>query len=341
VAKQIGNAERSTPTESKPVKANDVATATQATAARRANDPTGLSTKAPLQFGLNGPVKLEDVPAGRFHDQLAGLPGPARDYALKKLGDLHVPMNDARSLNVDQNGRLFYGCAPPAPGPQPVKRENDPAPPAGGGTANGGQPKAGSIPVSTPPIRHSRPGASKVIYLDFNGHTITGTEWNTYYGVTTYVAKPYDTDGDPTTFSDIEQAAIIDTWSRVAEDYAPFDVDVTTEEPAVFTSTTGRAVITSDIDQNGTHMPEYGAAAGVAYLDVFGESDYVSKHSPALIYYNTLYGVVASIAEVVSHEMGHNFSLSHDGTSSQEYYDGHGSGTLRGARSWGIRITRM
>ena len=25
---------------------------------------------------------------------------------------------------------------------------------------------------------HSRPGSSRVIYLDFNGETITGTAWN-------------------------------------------------------------------------------------------------------------------------------------------------------------------
>jgi hypothetical protein len=37
------------------------------------------------------------------------------------------------------------------------------------------------------------------------------------------------------------------------------------------------------------------------------------------------------IAEAASHELGHNFGLSHDGTASQAYYGGHGSGEI----SWG------
>jgi hypothetical protein len=50
---------------------------------------------------------------------------------------------------------------------------------------------------------------------------------------------------------------------RIAEDYAPFDVDVTTEAPASFGPITGHVLITPDTDANGTQMPAYGAG-GVA-----------------------------------------------------------------------------
>jgi hypothetical protein len=76
---------------------------------------------------------------------------------------------------------------------------------------------------------HSRPSSNKVIYLDFNGHNITGTAWNDKNG---YILAPaFSTDSVPSTFSTSEQAIINEVWQRVSEDFAPFDVDVTTEYP--------------------------------------------------------------------------------------------------------------
>ena len=40
-------------------------------------------------------------------------------------------------------------------------------------------------------------------------------------------------DGDAATFNDAEREAIQTIWQRVAEDYAPFDVDVTTQDPGL------------------------------------------------------------------------------------------------------------
>ena len=44
---------------------------------------------------------------------------------------------------------------------------------------------------------------------------------------TTIPAVAFSTDSDFATFSTAEQTAIKRIWQRVAEDYAPFDVDVT------------------------------------------------------------------------------------------------------------------
>jgi hypothetical protein len=266
-----------------------------------------------LVFGENGPVTLDDVPKGRFHYQLARLSPEARNFALKKLGELKVPINDVVSLNVDAQGMLFYAC-PPVPDASKYV-----APAAIPGMA-------ASVPISNPPLRHSKLGASKVIYLDFNGHIVTGTAWGSG---ATYRCVPFDRDGDATTFSDSEQASIINIWERIAEDFKSFDVDVTTEEPATFTSTTARALITRNTDSNGANNPS-STAGGVAYLDVFGSADYATTYSPAFSYYNQL-GNDANIAEATSHEVGHNLGLSHDGTTSQAYYGGHGSGDT----SWG------
>ncbi|MEQ9068016.1 MAG: hypothetical protein RLO18_14885, partial [Gimesia chilikensis] len=56
----------------------------------------------------------------------------------------------------------------------------------------------------------SLPGASHTIYLDFNGHTTTGTQWNSAFG--TIVTPAYDTDGDTSTFSLAEIEVIQRTW---------------------------------------------------------------------------------------------------------------------------------
>ena len=270
----------------------------------------------PLVFGERGPVTLADVPKGRFHYQLARLTPDARRFALRKLEELKIPLNDVVSLNVDAQGMLFYSC-PPAPGASEYV-----APDAIPGVA-------ASVPVSSPPVRHSRPGASKVIYLDFNGHNVTGTAWNSG-GLSTYRCVPYDSDGDPTTFSDAEQASIVQVWERMSEDFIPFDVDVTTEEPATFTANTARALITRNTDSTGAYNPAGASAGGVAYVGVFGSASYVATYSPAFVYYNQL-GNAANIAEAASHEIGHNLGLSHDGTTSLAYYGGHGSGDT----SWG------
>src|SRR6476620_5808821 len=72
----------------------------------------------------------------------------------------------------------------------------------------------------------SRPGAPATLYLDFDGNV--ERQWGAHANV---VTPAYDTDGNPASFSAAELAAIREIWSRVAEDYAPFNVNVTTVAP--------------------------------------------------------------------------------------------------------------
>jgi subtilisin-like proprotein convertase family protein len=79
---------------------------------------------------------------------------------------------------------------------------------------------------------HSNPGAAKVIYLDFNGHNVRDTPWNTN-GFGNIINLPYSSDSDFSTFSAAEKLLIRSVWARVSEDFLPFNVDVTTEDPGV------------------------------------------------------------------------------------------------------------
>lgn len=173
---------------------------------------------------------------------------------------------------------------------------------------------------------HSRPGATRVIHLDFDGHDPSGSIWKDKTP-----AQPYDTDGDPATFSDQERRVIIEVWQRVAEDFAPFAIDVTTEDPGI-----DAIRRTDSADQlYGTRVVVTPTATncescgGVAYLDVFdafgGSASTGWTHDlyqPAWVYLNDF--SAKSIAEAASHEAGHNLDLMHDGTSTIGYYEGHG-----------------
>jgi PKD repeat protein len=175
-------------------------------------------------------------------------------------------------------------------------------------------------------LLHSKPGASRVIYLDFNGHTVSNTAWNSG----TINAEAFDTDGNKAAFSDAEKQIVQETWQRVAEDYAPFDVDVTTEEPALDrlrrTSSSDtlfgtRVVVTRDTFYNC-------GCGGVAYVGTFDHysSTNPDYYQPAWVFYNGTGANAKGIAEAATHEAGHNLGLSHDGTSTVGYYSGHGTG---------------
>lgn len=273
-------------------------------------------------------MRLEDLPESTLRKQIAALPSATRATALARLSAMHFHVNDVGSLRVDSTGMVLFVCEGLA---APVKDENaKPLFSSNDEPTAVATPENAPVPVSTPPAYSSRPGAPNTVYLDFNGHVVTGTQWNSG-SASSWTFPAYDLDGDATTFSDAEQAAIIQICQRVAEDFAPFNINVTTVEPATFTPRTGRVLITRSYDVNGVAAP-WSTAGGVAYVGVFNNSSYVSSYQPAFVYYNNLAsGRPDIVAEAVSHEFGHNLGLSHDGTSTLTYYGGHGSG----ATSWG------
>lgn len=244
---------------------------------------------------------------------------------LVKMSERPSLLNDIDSLRVDSGGMLFYVCSTLAE--ENIKKyEFEPSLSVANISVS-----TASVSIGSPPLRHSRPGASKVLFLDFNGHVVAGTAWNVG-DESSWDCRPYDTDGDELTFSDSEQEDIIEIWERVAEDYTPFDVDVTTEEPSTWTRYKGRVLITPGTDKDGKSCPHDGYG-GIAYRDVFGDYDY-AFYSPAWVLdYDVPYVPASFVAEAVSHEFGHHLDLGHDLRNSDDdgYYEGHENGSI----SWG------
>lgn len=186
------------------------------------------------------------------------------------------------------------------------------------------------------PAFESLPGADHTIFLDFDGHEVQNTSWNSYYNQTTLTANPYDIDGVPSTFNATELSRIEESFHRVAEDFRPFNVNVTTIEPSadrLQKSGTGDAqwgvrVIVTKESTMVTDSAEYCGCGGIAYINSFNNS------SDLPVWVFTSGG--KSVAEAASHEVGHSLGLSHDGTSTAGYYAGHGDGDTGWASIMGV-----
>jgi hypothetical protein len=176
---------------------------------------------------------------------------------------------------------------------------------------------------------HSNKAASRKIFLDFDGGPVAGTSWNAQYGVPTTSQPPFDLNGSPGTWSQAELDAIQSIFQRVSEDYRPFDVDVTTQDPgaaalerssASDTAYGTRALITPSTDAANRMCSSN--CGGIAYIGIFGDVGN-TYYQPAWVFSHLLSNGTKYIAEAISHEVGHNIGLNHDGTSSLSYYAGH------------------
>jgi Bacterial pre-peptidase C-terminal domain len=259
-------------------------------------------TQAKTLFGSSPTARTNNI----LRDSIAAVNGFTVDQLLELSKD--------STLWFDTTGAAFFIDPPLPKGTAP-----EPSVP----TANA------AIPSFNAFILHSRIGSSKTIYLDFDGHTLGANDWNLPVG---YNALPFDPDGSPGAFSENEKLTIIDIWQRVAEDYAPFDVDVTTELPTVgaLDRTTSsdvnygvRALITNTSDTLLCGNP----CGGLAYpgtFDVIGPNR--SRREPAWVF--AIGASSKAIGEATSHEVGHNLNLYHDGFGAigvDSYYTGHGA----------------
>lgn len=153
--------------------------------------------------------------------------------------------------------------------------------------------------LSSLPELHSLAGATAKLVLDFNGNTLSS--WG---GRTNVVTPAYDIDGDSTTFSDQELANIREIWKRVAEDYAPFKIDVTTADPGVLTDK-----VVAKIAIGGSNADWYKqSAGGVAYIGGFSNA---ASNVGFAFAKNLGSGNARYVADAVSHESGHLFGLQH------------------------------
>lgn len=312
------------------------------------NDPRALRP-----FGKGAPFTIGDLPDGKLKENLLTLTPDHKDKALKWLHSFTFNGIDAiDSLRADKTGGIFYTCFgaechgkgcvnhshPTSSSTESASVSENSVEATSKSTAPVAASTAAAVSIANPPIYNSKPGATKHIYLDFNGANVSGKAWSESDGTNTWTSWDCyvwgDTDGTKTEFSVSDQDEMRRVWERIAEDYAPFDVNVTTDtlyDPDNTSYTgdrnqVGWLLFTPTTDKDGGRCPHYGSG-GVAYLGVFGQSNYFSTYQPAWI----LPAGAANMAEAASHEMGHNMGLSHDTRSDEGYYGGHGSGDT----SWG------
>lgn len=198
---------------------------------------------------------------------------------------------------------------------------------------------AASVPGS--PEGGSNPGAPLTIFLDFDGATFENQGWNEVQAES------------PLTFaSSSYSSAAADVWAAVVEDYAPFNVNVTTTDPGA------DALYKTSADDNeyGVHvvitdsyddvLSEAAGTSGLAFIGGTGSS-YLSG---ALVFTEGM-GLDGASAEVIadsiaftsSHEAGHNFGLDHDGHADDDsgyYYPSEGLwGPIMGA-PYGVPVSQ-
>jgi hypothetical protein len=268
---------------------------------------------------------VQELPQGELRKSIEKMSPSTRAEAIRRLNELAPAQADLKYLRASPSGHLFY-VDPPAP---PVKKINE-APPKG----------STAIVNINPAIAfalHSKPGAPRVVYLNFRGENVTGTQWNAMSGRTTHPMKAYSEDANLAAFTQAELNTIAEVWKRISEDFAPFNIDVTTQRPAAFGPNVGHILFSNRVDSNGFAIYP-NAVGGVAFVNVWGRPDFASLQ-PALVFPEGVSGA-KNLTEAASHELGHNLGLSHDGKGSDAYYGGHGAGNVSWAPIMGVGYSK-
>ena len=162
----------------------------------------------------------------------------------------------------------------------------------------------------------SHPGATGVVYLDFDGEPGPFTGW---------ISMNRDAASSGATNTQIKEV-----WQRVAEDFQGFNLNITTDRRVFDRAAEGRrmqVIITPTRDASPN-------AGGVAFLRSFNWT------GNTVCWCFSLTG--KSAAEVISHEVGHTLGLAHDGRTSpvEEYYGGHSAGDVGWAPIMGVGYSK-
>ncbi|HVZ56931.1 MAG TPA: zinc-dependent metalloprotease [Chitinophagaceae bacterium] len=171
------------------------------------------------------------------------------------------------------------------------------------------------------PALSSYPAASSVIFLDFDGQYVTGTSWN-YNG-------PIDCAP-----SGLTTAQITEVFNRVAEDYRPFNINVTTDSTKYLNAPIDHRIRIIVTVTNGW----YPGVGGVSFIGSYNFGD----DTPAFVFSGALLYKPKNVAEACAHEAGHSLGLYHqavyDSTCKKisDYNSGAGSGEIGWAPIMGV-----
>ena len=292
------------------------------TSATASPEPTPSVPPAPAAVNETPTTEgelLPEVTGGqRAVDALGGNLAEAARRNEMTVGALRARLAGDRQFRLDQRGHALYLDSMLQMTPQQQAQVAAISPAA-----------AAPFDYAQTFLLHSRPGANRVAYLDFNGQTVTGTAWNDANTGTSFTASPYDSDGSPSTFSSAEMDVIQSVWQRVAEDYAPFGIDVTTEEPPADaitrSSSSDLSFGTRAVISNTSSVYSGCGCGGVAYVGTYDITSSHAYYQPAWVFTQGVGTAPKGIAEATSHEIGHNLGLNHDGTAALGYFSGHGN----------------
>ncbi|MCB0395426.1 MAG: T9SS type A sorting domain-containing protein [Flavobacteriales bacterium] len=159
------------------------------------------------------------------------------------------------------------------------------------------------------PQLESQPGATGVLYLDFDGEVST-SRWNNGQTINAQSLNWSDQN-------------ITNAWKLTSEDYLPFNVNVTTIRARYDNAPADQRMMCIYTTTN-TAAPQYG---GVAYISSFSDG----RNDPCWAFFSSEF---KGEAETGSHEFGHTVGLEHDGDNNAgtNYYLGHGDwGPIMGA----------
>src|SRR5262249_13151547 len=153
-------------------------------------------------------------------------------------------------------------------------------------------------PLSSLPQLHSLSSASVKLFLDFDGDPA-----RTWVGTAVPATPAFYEGGGATTFNSWELSAVQEIWARLAAEYRPFTVDVTTVDPG------NRNVLQmAQVVIGGNGSWDTTNEAGVAWVRGFSDS---TLSNTAYVFSQALGNDPHYIGEAVSHEAGHLFGLNH------------------------------
>jgi len=109
---------------------------------------------------------------------------------------------------------------------------------------------------STIPALSSLPGASDSLYLDFDGY-VANDDWGNYS------AAPFDLNGNSAIVTPAERLAVRNIWRTIADDFSPFNVNVTTVLPPSFTDGEGYRVVVTDSSPSIINPPDTVTSAAI------------------------------------------------------------------------------